>query len=646
MNRRSASCLATAALAAACSSPPPAPAALAMPRTTSLEGVGFVIAEHAHDGVWPLRHQGESCPVDANARLVVSFQTQAPPAAAAAGPEWQALQAGLEQVRALIATGTRLDTQVVDAADAAAGEAHRLQLRAHYEQLGRFARTFRDAITGHRQDLDVDAILEGRFDGHDDGTVLGNAARWLQSELDRLRRAAVERTQGRERVRVVVQAIHEPASGESMPLHVANYDRLPEGDLRPVERMGLKMSGPERARLDAEIAASQRAAEAIREITANGKAWLDGLRAQLDTLRRQARTLARQLADATTLSAQLQAARGPLRKLADESTEAPVKAAADALEQTLTELATTVTELAANTAARDLLRPFAEGGTASDPRAVLSAVGGLGQAIEALEGSVADLVEQGGRAGEQARTLAGLVGDAWTGLLPATVREWLATCPGQLPATFALVRDAKDLLARGAATTTVADRLAAARDVAIPRPLDDLPPATIDLRRAGVTLDDHVSVHVRFEDTTPGAASEPLHEVSVDTEMVLTGLHRRIGGELIFARADHGPASAQKWQANVAAVASWHYRIREPEHEASTLWNFLDPGFGLHIASLDQNDETAELGLGVNLSLFSGFVTAGFGYNLASEDDDGHYYFVGIDLLDVLRNLGTAAPSK
>jgi hypothetical protein len=34
-------------------------------------------------------------------------------------------------------------------------------------------------------------------------------------------------------------------------------------------------------------------------------------------------------------------------------------------------------------------------------------------------------------------------------------------------------------------------------------------------------------------------------------------------------------------------------------------------------------------------------VTGGFGWNLSSDDGAGEYFFVGIDLLDVLRSAGT-----
>mgnify|MGYP003395514005 CR=1 FL=1 len=114
------------------------------------------------------------------------------------------------------------------------------------------------------------------------------------------------------------------------------------------------------------------------------------------------------------------------------------------------------------------------------------------------------------------------------------------------------------------------------------------------------------------------------------------GWHRQISAELIFARADSGPGDATDWHPGVAAVADLHYRFRTPTSCFQKSWNFLDPAIGVHPASVDQTEETTEFGMGGNLALFDGFVTAGVGWNFSAEPEDGIYYFVGIDLLDVL----------
>ena len=69
------------------------------------------------------------------------------------------------------------------------------------------------------------------------------------------------------------------------------------------------------------------------------------------------------------------------------------------------------------------------------------------------------------------------------------------------------------------------------------------------------------------------------------------GVYPRITGELIFARADTGTAEAKSWQPIVAAVADLHVRWRDPTWLGS-VWNTIDPALGLHIASLDQGDES------------------------------------------------------
>ena len=177
------------------------------------------------------------------------------------------------------------------------------------------------------------------------------------------------------------------------------------------------------------------------------------------------------------------------------------------------------------------------------------------------------------------------------------------------------------------------ESLRVTEQVFIERPIDQLVPARIELHRAGLTLGDNVTVNVKVREDRPGVDSETtVPEHSYKTEAVLFGVHRRIGGDLIFARV-FGSDQARDWKPNVAARAEWHYQERNPE-KARKVWNFIDPGIGLQLASLDQGSDSVELGMGGNLSLFSGLVIGGYGFNLSTER---MYVFIGINLLDVLN---------
>ena len=79
--------------------------------------------------------------------------------------------------------------------------------------------------------------------------------------------------------------------------------------------------------------------------------------------------------------------------------------------------------------------------------------------------------------------------------------------------------------------------------------------------------------------------------------------------------------------------AEIHNYIRNPG-DGGRLWNWIDPGLGLHMANLNQGTESLELGLGGNLSFGNGIISGGVGYNLSVKET---YVFIGSDLSAVLN---------
>jgi hypothetical protein len=171
-----------------------------------------------------------------------------------------------------------------------------------------------------------------------------------------------------------------------------------------------------------------------------------------------------------------------------------------------------------------------------------------------------------------------------------------------------------------------------------PHALDDLPAAIVELERAGWTLGDRVTVVVRFSRGGGAAKNTPgpvLHETNYRLDAVLMGGHREVSSAVIFARAVTGNADQRKWKPNVAALVSWHHYFREPKSGFTRAWNAFDPALGLHLANLDQSDDNVEFGLGLNLTLWRGLFSGGYGYNM-SREADGSYWFVGLNLFDIL----------
>jgi hypothetical protein len=168
----------------------------------------------------------------------------------------------------------------------------------------------------------------------------------------------------------------------------------------------------------------------------------------------------------------------------------------------------------------------------------------------------------------------------------------------------------------------------------IPRPLDNLEDAILDLRRSGITVGDSVEVEVGFiNKNSPNALPEKTIQYS--GQAVLAGVHRQFSGDMIFARSVRGTGS-DEFKPNVGVSAEWHsYDRSSPDG----FWNWLDPGIGLHAANLDQSpDQTVELGAGVNMSLWGGLLRVGYGWNL-SVNKDREYYYVGFGLFGLLNQL-------
>ena len=183
-----------------------------------------------------------------------------------------------------------------------------------------------------------------------------------------------------------------------------------------------------------------------------------------------------------------------------------------------------------------------------------------------------------------------------------------------------------------AITSTEAVAKAAAEDVrAVP------PDGLIELATLKPAHHDRLEIIVRVSRTAANVTET--NDLDFHVRTVQVGVYRQVGGSLIYARADKGPGTAQNWKPNAAAHMEWHYRPYYAENWYEKGIGWLDPGIGFHIASLDQDEnEDTELGIGVNMSLWEGFLQGGLGYNL-SVDSDHLYYYFGIDLLSVLSTV-------
>lgn len=146
--------------------------------------------------------------------------------------------------------------------------------------------------------------------------------------------------------------------------------------------------------------------------------------------------------------------------------------------------------------------------------------------------------------------------------------------------------------------------------------------------------------------------------VTRTVRVVSAGMRLDIGPALLFIdplNDDDSTAPAESFRATPAVSAVLHYRAwrDDGEHRGNRLWNFFDPGIGIHVAYLDlgnterddmgnliSTDPTTEIGVGGVLNLFGDLVQVGAGYNLQVRRP---YWFLGFGLKS-LTDFGLTVP--
>jgi hypothetical protein len=610
--------------------------------------IPYRIQEKANDGVFAVTL--ETRKVDANSDLVVSFQVPTNLPAATASPEWLRLTNLLTSVEEAFAERAALRERLrtLNLRDTNAVEALRKDNQA-FDRRSFQRRLEWQAALGLANDDDAfERILYGDFDGQ--GNVrqpYANLARYVRKELERVNQAARQWVDSRS-VEVTVQAFHSPIGSGRQAVHVNGYDNIPAGDLQPIDRRGLRLTPAEQARLAMEMEMSEQAAKSIREIQ-KSSGEIGALTGQLLTqlkarLARLEQTLAQGPAAWSNVvgdDAVLQPLQALVRDAADPATRAAANLVLTNLAGFKEDLAQLPPLVAQLQGLRSLLAP--EGGAGLGQ--VLLGPGGLLTQVKPIVNSITTLARRVATWPARAEALAkGLdeIGQALTAeqkaaLLPAEAKDFVTSVAGLLPETLRALELIGGVLgdsdvAQGAAT------LAGANIEPIWRDPSHLVDGTLELARAGLTQGDEMLLQVSYRRAgTNGAPAVLLSEDAYKLNTVLMGFHREFGASVIFARGLRGDGYEQQWKPNVAAHVHWFYRYRDDSGAWRKTWNFLNPGLGLHMASLDQNpDDGIEIGMGVNMSLLDGVIVGGVGFNLTN--DQRPYAFVGLSLLDLLES--------
>jgi hypothetical protein len=622
----------------------------------ALSGLSIVVTEQAHDGAYVLRPD-QLAKADANSTIIVQFDTRkAPKLLVQEGQKdtlatrWQRVTSILGMVEGLTKSRAALNSAKVNTSEEISDLKKRVlaeddkvvALINNLEQLGIDQLTMR-------------SIFSGKFDGPDKHKnppePYVNLARWLRSEIEILEGNSLNFLKGKENLRVTVQAMHEPLVGSTKYLHIEDYDSFSEGEYRPIDRYGLNLTKAEKQRIEFEYSQATMYKEAIEEIIEHRKTIQADIKALLSDFKSKINELKDSLdAEPQGIMAAIDQITKKLEAIIADSRSTPdQKVMATESVKILTDLTGDLKQIHSLIDRLQAISRFLR-----DPRNVdLDSLVNPGGFLETMKGLSDDFntvlnlsPEWATKVPKLAQSLVAIgLGEVvglqeFKQLTDQPMQVFLTNLSSDLPKTATVIAKAIETIPGHIRTSKSAETLAQTNQKTIPHALDNLVPARVELPRAGLTLGDHITLKVKLapmkpDGTSLGPATESLN---YKTEVVLTGLHRRIGADLIFARG-FGSGDARKWQPNVAARGEWHYLIRDPDGNWQKLWNWLDPGLGLHAASLNQGPESVEIGFGGNLSLWNNFVSLGYGHNLSTHRQ---YVFIGLNLLNVLNTAKTA----
>ena len=587
--------------------------------------------------------RGKIAPVDAHSTLVVAFPKAPAIKGDPPGPEWKRLESVLEYLDRRAAEWNELNKRVVDPRDSNA--VARLQREAG-AVAAKGARLVLDLVNFGFSQEEARAIFLGEASGIARPSTNGylNLAQWATNHWGRLHAAAEayqKSVASNSQVRVTLQATRRSLSGGNSLLHIEEWDNLDQGNYSPIDRTGLRPTEAEQKRLETERQAAEAVASLIRSAKTNDVRLKGALKEKLNEFEEKLSDLQRSLRAAfdawdanppTAISNRLQS-------LVDTGAPEIRTAAGIALTnlqafktdfQVIDGLVQSVRRL------RDTLRQ----GENRDPLDLLLGGSGLvatGQnmigEIQRLLGQMTNWPTRINGIETNAPVLVAALAQDGTKLWPQSVKDAVTELQRDFPVEFAALQTLWSMVAGALPALEASDAIAKSEEKLISHTLDDLVDGRLDLKYGGLAHGDLVSVKLRATNTLTGKVIE---NVSYQHEVGLMGLHGKPAVHLIFARALSGSGDADEWKPNVAVAVEWHYTIREPQSASQKAWNWLYPGLGIHLASLDQGEDNFEIGAGVNISFWDGLLTAGYGYNF-SGNDEPQYVFIGVNLLSAFN---------
>ena len=611
---------------------------LALPPQPSLTNT---LTELAADGEHPIPSMKHPVKVDAHSILQLQFPKFATTdAMGTASREWEPALATLrlfettatrmEEINArklINPTPEELKRLQKDASEVAGTAANIVRALSASTNLGLSQSDIADIVLGEHPSL-------SRFEPSPNGYV--NLGRWLSAKLQTLHDAHHELATNQQ-VKVRVQAYRD-SNGAKSALHVDGWDTFAEGAYQPIDKTGLRPTEPEQQRLNAERQQAEGARKLYESLATKDSALKQALKAKLQEIEKKLGRLGSQM-QASPLdwsAAEFTALTNKLATLAGADAGSPagqllkevvaLRAEVEQVKKLIDSIRSVVeTVKHLNQASPDALM---FGGTS-----LFAQAGGVFQNLTSLAERLPGLPDRVKRIRDSLPVVAELMLEDQTRATLQSVEKFFSTLSQDFPDEARYLSGLWTAAFGSFQVAQGADAVKKPEGDWIPRTPDNLVPGRLDLKRSAVALGDLVSFRVTATNEATGVELEP---VVYESEVGLMGFHGKPAVHFILARALSGPSSATQWKPNVAAAVEWHYTIRRPQDRWGKTWNWLYPGMGIHLASLDQGTDSVELGAGAIVSLWDGLLTGGFGYNF-SNNSDHKYVFVGINLLSVLE---------
>jgi hypothetical protein len=608
---------------------------LAFPKPT----LNHKLTERAFDGNFPIHAKEPPVKVDAHSILELDFPTlSSADIIGNADPQWKPILELLRFFREAAVRFEEINSRKPrnpaerkqlqqDAAAAAANAANLTRQLLREPNLGLDQDQIADIVLGEHPSL-------AGFPKSTNGYV--NLGRWLTVKLQE-RADALKALATNQQVKVSVQAFRE-SNGARAALHIPEWDTFAEGAYQPIDKTGLRPTEAEQARLNAERQQAEGAKQLVESLTAKNSALKQGLKTKLKDVEQRLAAVVDQLKASITewspdrflaVSNTLQALAAqnpqgpPARLLADIRLFGADFAQAKAMADSAVAFVDSLRNI--NRLSPDELL--------FNGTALFAQAGSIFQNLTNFAARLPSIPERITRIQQNLPAVA----DAALQQQLQQLLQPLTQVAQSLGENFAEeTQFVASLWSAAFGSLQIAQGAAAIKKPEgdwVPRTLDNLVPARLDLRRSAVALGDLVSLRVAV---TNEATGETLPAVSYETEVGLMGFHGKPAVHFMLARALSGPSQATQWKPNIAAAVEWHYTIRRPQGFWGKTWNWLYPGAGIHLASLDQGSDSVELGAGGVISLWDGLLTGGYGYNF-SNNADHQYVFVGVNLLTLLQ---------